>query len=140
MAKNKKFKKSFFTLGLVVALICVNYLSANAGTNRQFWNMSIRSYQGDSVLTTRYKETALQYSMLDVTSMTSVGKVYTQFVGSTYGISNNVIISNGVNTGVWIKVPNTATTTWAGAPIALSNHNYNWNSTTGTLGGWVDYE
>ncbi|MBU3174635.1 hypothetical protein [Clostridium estertheticum] len=140
MAKSKKFKKAFFSGGLVAVLLCINCLQASAGTDREFWNMSIRSYRSSSVLTTRYKETNLQYSLVRVTSMKSIGKIYTSFVGATYDISDELEISSGVNTGKWLKQVNTATQTDKGSPIALSSRNYNWSSSTGSLSGWVDYE
>lgn len=140
MAKSKKVKKSIFTLGLVAALVTVNYFSVQAGVNRQFWNMSIRAYQGKSVLTTRYKATNSQCSWVKVTSMASVGKIYTSFEASTYSYTNNLIVSNGVNTGVWLKQAYVGTTSHSGWPIALSVSNYNLNKTTGKLNGWVDYE
>ncbi|MBX4272116.1 hypothetical protein [Clostridium estertheticum] len=139
MAKSKRVKKAFFTLGLVAALFFVNYLPASAGTDYQFWNMGIYSYQRSNQLRMRPKETPLQYSLVRVTSMTSVGKINASFTGGTYPISDSLTISNGVNTGKWLKLWNVNETSKS-IPVALECTNYNFNSTNGSVSGWVDYE
>lgn len=140
MAKSRKMKKTFISLGLLTALLCINSFSAYAGTEREFWDMTIRSLKQESVLTTRNKETDLQYSWVKVDSMKSIGKVATKFVGPTWTITDPKVIEVGVNTGTWQCLPYITSGSYMGSPIALSAYNYNLSTSTGTIGGWVDYE
>ncbi|MCY6959661.1 hypothetical protein [Clostridium brassicae] len=140
MIKDNKIKKCIATLCLLIGLVCINVYTSLAGTERKFWNMTIRPLQGDSVLTTRHKETDLQYSWVKVTKMQSIGKVNVKFVGPTWTITNPITIDTGVNTGRWYKAPYITGGSVSGSPIALSASNYNWSTSKGYIEGWVDYE
>lgn len=123
----------------VMVLVLFSSTASATGTVREFWDMSIRSWQGVSVLTTRNKETNNEYSRVKVTSMKSIGKATVGIKGPTYYLGS-VTINNDVNTNQWVKISYTANSGGKNAPAALYNKNYNYNSTTGSMAGYVDYE
>ncbi len=137
----KKISKKKVNLVLVLCLLLVMLFSttAFAGTQRQFWNMDIRAWGGESVLTGRNKETANNYSWVNVTSMKSVGKVTVGFRAPTWYYGANTTVSVGVNTNQWIKCTY-GYTSYIGWPIYLYAKNYYTNSGTGSIDGWVNYE
>lgn len=139
--KNEKLKRMLLTMGMLVSFIGINNSSVLAGTDREFWNMSIRAYQQSSVLTTRNKENNSQYSWVKLTQMNGVGKVNVNFQGPTWHITSNTAITSGTNDNVWIKVPYRSDAgAYKGAPIFLGASNYYNTSGTGSISGWVDYE
>lgn len=68
--KSLKLKKKLITLGLIGALMGVNSIKVFAGTNRNFWDMTIY-YNKVNYLQSRAKETDLPYSWAKVTSTSS---------------------------------------------------------------------
>ena len=139
----KKFSKKKINLVLISCLLLVMLFSSTAfaGTNRQFWDLDIRAWGGESVLTARNKETANDYSWVKVTSMKSVGKVTVGFRADTWYYGGNATVSVGVNTNQWIKCTYGGLSgSGIGWPIYLYARNYYTNSGTGSIDGWVDYE
>jgi len=138
IVKKSKRRVTVMLVAVMVSLLFASTVSAT-GTTREFWNMTIRAWKGESVLTNRNKQTNNEYSRVKVTSMKSVGKARVGIKGPTYYLGS-VVIDNGVNTNNWVRISYTANSGGKGAPAALYNTNYNLNSTTGSMGGSVDYE
>jgi hypothetical protein len=136
----KKIKKRVLSIMLILTFVMTSTITVFAGVERRFWDMNIRSFGRESVLTTRNKETNNEYSWVKLTSMTSVGTVTCGFKGPTYYLGGAKKISNNVNTNQWTQCWYSVNSGGKHAPIALYARNHYKNSSTGYISGWVDYE
>lgn len=138
--KKKCLKKVIVSTVLMATLVGINAINVFAGTNREFWDMTIRTYRNQSQLTTRNKENNNQYSWVKITSMNSVDKVTVAFLGPTWTISESTAISLGEgNFDKWVKL-NYKSYTAKDTPIFLAAQNYYNSSKSGSISGVVDYE
>lgn len=133
-------KKGIISMVLASAIVLINAIPTYAGTERQFWEMDIRSSGLSSELTSRNTENYNQYSWVKVDSMSQgIQKVTTSFMSGFYAATHGTTITYGVNTGTWVK-QSYITNVPTGAPMKLVARNYYITSATGSIGGWVDYE
>lgn len=143
--KNKNLKKILTTTTLLGALALVNIAPVRAleAPNRNFWDMSIRSYKNTSQLTSRNKETNNRESYLKVTAMSGTTKSIYQFSAYGYNISYYKTIdknnSSLFNTALKFTYMPSAHGD-KGAPIFLTCRNYNYSKTTGLTSGVVNYQ
>lgn len=140
MLKNSKKKKMLATIGLLGALISTGLITASAGTNRDFYDMTIRSRGRTSQLRGRAKETDKQYSWVKVTSMSGTDEVDTKFC-----------INDTLDATAWKSI-GSSDTSWhklnysncgepgVGVNMFLMACNSHWATGTGTIAGTVDYE
>lgn len=140
MLKNSKKKKVLATIGLLGALVCTGLVPASAGTNRDFYDMTIRTRRRTSQLTNRQKETEKQYSWVKVSSMSGTNKVDTKFcINSTLDATSWYSISSGDTSWKKLNYSNCGHP-GVGVNIYLSACNSYWSTGSGNISGTVDYE
>ena len=148
--KSLKLKK-LITLGLIGALMGVNSIKVFAGTNRNFWDMTIY-YNKVNYLQSRAKETDLPYSWAKITSASSnLSSVKLAIWGGgipgAYNFSCSSMVSfpnlnNSGKTGlnVWRKLSYDQYKMTKPGHVYLVGTNANFTLKTGTISGVVDYE